>query len=274
MSEAPRRLTRWIDRVAIAVMVVSAVLLARSVPMEAWQQALQQWMDRLGVWGPVLFAAIYVVATVLLIPGSVMTLIAGSLFGILAGFVTVSVASTLGAALAFLIARHAARRKVERFANRRPKFAAIDKAISDEGWKVVALLRLSPLIPFNLQNYLFGLTDVRFGPYVLSSWLAMMPGTLLYVSLGNAAGAAAGLDSRRHRSPAEWALLAVGIVATLFVTVLLSRKARQKLERETAVADRSQSASGQSNSRHWPKTVALCVGAAILLGLASWSMTL
>ena len=119
-------------------------------------------------------------------------------------------------------------------AKKNPKFAAIDRAIGKEGWKVVALLRLSPLVPYSLSNYFYGLTSVRFGRYVATSWAAMLPATVLYVYLG-AAGRTIG--AKTARSPWEWVLLAAGLAATAAVTVILTRVAKQELaevERDSA----------------------------------------
>jgi uncharacterized membrane protein YdjX (TVP38/TMEM64 family) len=140
--------------------------------------------------------------------------------------VIVSFASTAAAALAFLIARYAARSRVERLARGNERFRAIDRAIGENGWKVVGLLRLSPLIPFSLSNYLYGLTSVRFLPYLVASWAGMLPGTLLYVALG-AAGKTVG--EKGERSPWEWVLLGAGLLATAAVTVLLARVAKKEL---------------------------------------------
>jgi uncharacterized membrane protein YdjX (TVP38/TMEM64 family) len=165
------------------------------------------------------------------VPGSLLTIGAGLVFGVVWGTVVVSVAATTTAALAFLIARHLARARVEAMARRHQRFEAIDRAIAEKGWKVVALLRLSPVVPFSVSNYLYGLTPVRFVPYVVTSWAAMLPGTLLYVWLGAAGGAAAAAGRGEGRSPWEWALLAAGLAATVLVTVVLTRAARQELEK-------------------------------------------
>ncbi len=175
-----------------------------------------------------LFILSYVGSTVAFIPAVPLTLGAGAAWGLAKGFALVSAGSTLGAAAAFLVSRYAARGWVERRLEGNLKFRALDKAVAREGWKVVALARLSPVIPFNLLNYSFGLTRVGFIPYALASWLAMMPGTLLYVWLGAAAGDAA----RGGASRARWALTAVGLAATLAVSVLVARAARRALEEE------------------------------------------
>ena len=168
-------------------------------------------------------------AVLLFVPGSVLTIGAGLVFGLLWGTVIVSVASTAAAALAFLIARYLARDRVEALAKRNEKFRAIDQAIRDKGWRVVALLRLSPLVPFSVSNYLYGLTPVSFGPYVLASWIAMLPATVLYVWIGAAGKAAADASGGQGRSPLEWALLGAGLVATAVVTVMITLTARRQL---------------------------------------------
>jgi len=175
----------------------------------------------------VLYGLAYVLAALLFVPGILLTLGAGFAFGLAWGTVLVSVASTVAAAAAFLIARYAARAKVETLARRNARFGAVDRAIEKNGWKVVALLRLSPLIPFSISNYLYGLTAVRFLPYVAASWAAMLPATFLYVYLG-AAGAS--LGEGQERSSWEWVLLGAGLAATVAVTVILSRVARRELQ--------------------------------------------
>ena len=215
-------------RVAIGIAVVVALVAAgRLLPLAAWLGQLEQWVRGLGPWGALAFGAVYVGAALAFVPGSVMTLAAGALFGVWWGSVIVSLSSITAAALAFLIARHLARGWVEGLAQRDRRFAAIDQAVREGGWKIVALLRLSPVVPFSLSNYLYGLTPVSFGPYVLASWIAMMPATVLYVSIGAAGRAAAG----GPRRPVEWVLLGAGIAATVVATVMITRAARKRLEK-------------------------------------------
>jgi uncharacterized membrane protein YdjX (TVP38/TMEM64 family) len=204
---------------------------ARLLPVDQWLGDFQRWVGGIGVWGGVLYAIVYVVSALLFVPGSLLTVGAGLVFGLVWGTIIASLASTTTAALAFLSARHLARQRVEEMARRNQKFEAIDRAIAEKGWKVVALLRLSPVVPFSVSNYLYGLTPVRFVPYVATSWAAMLPGTILYVWLGAAGRAAAAAGRGEGRSPWEWVLLAAGLVATVVVTVLLTRAARQQLEK-------------------------------------------
>jgi uncharacterized membrane protein YdjX (TVP38/TMEM64 family) len=217
---------RWI---VPAVIVLALFVATRVLPVGEWLRGFQLWVAHKGVWGGVIYGLVYTVAVLLFVPGSVLTIGAGLVFGLLWGTVIVSIASTVAAALAFLIARYLARDRVEALARRNEKFRAIDQAIRDKGWRVVALLRLSPLVPFSVSNYLYGLTPVSFGPYVLASWIAMLPATVLYVWIGAAGKAAADAGGGQGKSPMEWALLGAGLVATAVVTVMITRTARRQL---------------------------------------------
>ena len=226
---------RWALVAAIGVVVAWAV---RAFPVRPLVAAIEGRIAPLGVWGPVVFGLVDVLAVLALVPGSALTLAAGALFGPLVGTITASLASTTGAALAFWIARHLARGRVEAKVRADVRFDAIDRAIAEGGWKVVALLRLSPVVPFNVQNYLYGLTGIRFWPCVATSWLAMLPGTFLYVSLGHAGRLgleAASGGGPRGRSPAEWAFLVVGLGATVAVTVYVARMARKTLRQRVEI---------------------------------------
>ena len=217
--------------VAVAV-VAGLVLLGRQVPVDA----VLGWVEGLGFWGPAVLVGVYVVATVLLVPGSLLTLGAGALFGVVAGSVTVSIGATLGACAAFLVGRYAARDWVaRRFVEGNERFAAVDAAVGREGLKVVLLTRLSPIFPFNMLNYAYGLTGVKFRDYALASWVGMIPGTIMYVYLGAAAGEVATAGGG-EKTAGEWALFGVGLAATIVVTVFVTRIARKALAQETGVA--------------------------------------
>lgn len=222
--------------VVIAVAVAALLVLAYLLDARAWLVSALEWIGRLGAWGPVAFCALYVLACVLLLPGSVLSLGAGAVFGLGKGIVVVSISATLGATAAFLVGRYLVRGWVERTIAANPRFQAIDAAVAREGWKIVALLRLSPVVPFNLLNYAFGVTRVRLRDYVLASWAGMLPGVLLYVYLGSLAGdLAIGGAAGRTRTPAEWALYAVGLLATVAVTVYVTRIARAALAKRVPV---------------------------------------
>jgi len=226
---------------AIALLVLAAFLLIQALPTGRWIDAMRSWVESTGPWGPLIFGVIYAIAVVVLAPGSALTLASGAVFGLVWGTIVASVASNVGAACAFLIGRYLARSRVQQLAAESPKFKAMDDAIAEGGWKVVAMLRLSPAVPFNLQNYLYGLTQIRFWPCVLASWLAMLPGTFLYVYFGHigvsaAAGTSDGPDES-GRSTLQWIALSVGLIATIALTVYLTRLARSKLEAQTDISE-------------------------------------
>jgi uncharacterized membrane protein YdjX (TVP38/TMEM64 family) len=224
------RASRIMGGASVGALAAGLVLTLRALPLEPTLARVDESAGR-GLVGMAAFGGAYVVAALLLVPGSAMTLAAGAVFGLVRGVAVVSAASTTAAALAFLVARHGGRRFVERAARRYRTFRAVDRAIAEGGWKVVGLLRLSPAMPFSVENYLFGLTAVRFWPYVLSSWAFMLPGTILYVALGRAGRAAA---AGSHPT-AEWLLLGAGLAATAAVTAQLTRLARRALARQDAV---------------------------------------
>lgn len=226
-------MTRKSPRIAMgaAAVVVGLIVLARFFPVVELLRALDQWLREAGPVGILIYAAVYAAATVLLVPGSWLGAGAGLVFGLVWGTVAVSLGSTVGAAFAFLLARHLGRARLERWLRKSPNVGAIDAAIQREGWKIVLLMRLSPLVPFNLSNYVYGLTGIRFWPYVIVSWLGMLPGTVIYVYLGvvGRLGLQATSGSAPNRHPMEYALLVIGLLATVAVTIYLSYLARQAL---------------------------------------------
>ena len=222
----------WVlaDAVAAALLVAFGRSLAGYVP------AFAEWVARLGAWGPVVFILGYVVAAVAFVSGSLLTLAAGALFGLVRGTLYVLVAATLGAPAAFLVSRYVVRAAIERRLRGDPRFAAIDAAVAANGRKVVFLLRLSPVLPYTLMNYALGLTRVRFADYVVAS-VGMLPGTLLYVYYGKLAGDVAAAVGGRAvaRGAGHYAVLALGLAATVALTVYVTRLARRALA--AAVAD-------------------------------------
>jgi uncharacterized membrane protein YdjX (TVP38/TMEM64 family) len=226
----------WSRSALIAVLVVIAIIVAAwTLDLRPLLETALQHIQALGPWGPAAFVGLYVVATVLFIPGSVLTIGAGAIFGLLTGVVTVWIAATLAATVAFLVGRHFARDAVARRLGGDSRFRAIDEAVAREGWKIVGLVRLTPMFPFSLLNYAFGISRVSMRDYVLASWVAMLPGTIMYVYLGSIAGGLASLGQARvARTPAEWTISAFGLVATVAVTIYIARLARTALGRRLA----------------------------------------
>lgn len=223
------------NRVVVLLLAAAALVVAtRFFDVSSVLRSLLERLHSFGPWAPAAFIAAYVAACVLFLPGSILTLGAGALFGVVRGTVYVSVGSVLGATAAFLIGRYLARDWVQARTRESPKFSAVSAAVAREGWKIVGLTRLSPVFPFNLLNYAFGITEVRLLDYVAASWIGMLPGTVMYVYIGSLAGSLAGLTAGgRARTPAEWALYAVGLIATVIVSLYVTRLARSALQEET-----------------------------------------
>jgi uncharacterized membrane protein YdjX (TVP38/TMEM64 family) len=224
------RWARIVLAVALGGALVAGVLL---FPVERWTLALVAWIRGAGASGAAVFALAYIAATVLLLPGSILTLGAGFAYGPALGLLLASPVSVLAATAAFLLGRSVARGWIARKISGDARFAAIDEAIGDSGFKIVFLLRLSPLFPFNLLNFMLGLTRVRLRDYVVASFLGMLPGTLLYVYLGSLVTSASELAAGRHGDAGSWgrALYVLGFVATVAATVLVTRVARRALAR-------------------------------------------
>ena len=224
-----------IAKVAIGLAAVAAlILLGRAAG--GYIQPFAAWVEGLGIFGPVVFILAYAAAVVAFVPASLLTLGAGAIFGLGPGTLYVFVAATLGSCMAFLVSRYAARAAVERKIEGNDKFAAIDTAVAAEGRKIVFLLRLSPVFPFNLLNYALGLTKVSFADYAMASF-GRIPGTLLYVYSGKIAGDVASLAGGGgvERGAGYWAVLALGMAATVAVTIVVTRTARRALDRATGV---------------------------------------
>lgn len=214
------------------VALVAIVLLGRSAG--AYVPQFSAWVGELGPLGPIAFVVGYAVAVIAFVPGSVLTLASGAIFGLVEGTLYVFVAAILGSTGAFLIARHGARAAVEKRIKGDVRFASIDAAVGQEGRKIVFLLRLSPIFPFNLLNYALGLTQIKLADYVLAGF-GMLPGTLLYVYtgklLGDVASVVGGVET--ETGTGEWLVRGVGFVATLAVTLYITRIARQALDAAT-----------------------------------------
>ncbi|MEL6438558.1 MAG: TVP38/TMEM64 family protein [Cyanobacteria bacterium J06621_8] len=198
-------------------------------PQQLLRNALQ-WIDDLGAIAPIAFMVIYVVATVAFLPGSVLTLGAGVLFGVVQGSIYVFIGATIGATLAFLVGRYLARGWISKKIAGNQKFSAIDRAVGKEGFKIVALTRLSPIFPFNLLNYGLGVTGVSLKDYVLAS-VGMIPGTIMYVYIGSLAGSLATIGGETNANPiAQWTIRIVGFIATVAVTLYVTKIARKALD--------------------------------------------
>lgn len=191
-----------------------------------------QAIENMGPWAPVLFGLFYLVATSLLIPATFLMLGAGILFGVFRGTVTVLIAASFAALGVFLIGRYSRRDWIKRKIEENPKLRAVDQAIGRDGWKIVFLMRLTPVLPFALCNYTFGLTRIRVRDYLFASWIGMFPGIFLHVYLGSLLGSLAALGQARQRTPAEWALYGIGFLAAVAAIFCLSVSAKKVLREQ------------------------------------------
>jgi uncharacterized membrane protein YdjX (TVP38/TMEM64 family) len=226
-ANAPRkRVISW--KVLLLVFLAGAgIFLAARFDLRALLKSVLDAISSLGPWGPVLFVVLYIVASICFIPASILTLSAGALFGVVRGTAYVMLGATLGATAAFLVSRYLAREWVARKIEGNTRFRAIDEAVAREGGKIVFLTRLSPVFPYVLLNYVFGITRVSVRSYFVASAIGMLPASILYVYVGSIAGSLAG--TRRARTAGEWAFLLVGLLATATVTVFITRLARKAL---------------------------------------------
>src|SRR5262245_1702228 len=215
------------------VVVVALLVLGRLLDVQHWVLAFVAYVRGAGVAGMLLFAAAYVLATVLFVPGLLLTMGAGLAYGLAVGAPLVWVSANLAAAAAFLLGRTLARDAIAARVQGDPRFSAIDSAVVREGSKSALLTRLSPAFPFNLLNYAYGLTRVTFRDYVAASLVGMIPGTVMYVYLGSLLTDVAQLAGGGAAGGAPWWLKAIGFVATLAVTIVVTRIARRALHEAT-----------------------------------------
>ncbi len=233
VSEVPGRRAIPFARIGIGLAaLVALVLIGREAG--GYVPRFAQWVDGLGPWGPAAFVVGYAVAVVAFVPGSILTLAAGAIFGLVKGTVVVLLGAMLGSTAAFVLSRYVAREAVARRVEGDRRFAAIDRAIERQGRRIVFLLRLSPVFPFSLLNYALGLTRVRLADYVVASF-GMLPGTLLYVYSGKVAGELATLagSAAVHHGAGYYTVIGMGLFATAIVTILVTRVARRALHEAT-----------------------------------------
>ena len=214
----------WLRACFCAFLIAALLLIWSLIPIGEWSQATRIYIGDLGVFGPIAFALIYIVAVVTLAPASPLSIAAGILFG-LWGLPLVIFSATVGATLAFIASRYIARNLVASWVEGNPRFKALDQAVGQDGWKIVGLFRLSPLVPFNLQNYFFGITNVPFVQYVLATLIGIIPGSFLYVYLGTL-----GTLVSEDLGWLNIGLLGIGLIASISLVVFVSIKAKRMLE--------------------------------------------
>ncbi len=200
--------------VIFILIIVGLIIISRTLGLGQKLGELKNWIMTIGIWGPIVFIFLYAIATVATIPGSALTLAAGSMFGSVLGVIVVSIASTFGASLAFLVGRYIARDSVSKWLSNKEKFKKLDDLTKKHGNIIVAITRLVPLFPFNLLNYGFGLTNVSFKVYVFWSWLCMLPGTVIYVVGADV------VTKAMTQGKIPWFLIIILIIVIIVITII------------------------------------------------------
>jgi len=215
-----------------ALIILAVIVAYQLLPIQKWLQSTIDAFHGLGLWGSGLYIGTYVVLSLMLIPGSALTIGAGVIYGFWVGYLIVATASLLTVACAFFLSKTLLRSRMEKWADGNPRFKLLNEAISTKGAVIAFLIRLSPVFPFSITNYLFGLTRVRFWPYMLASWLGMAPGTFLYIYIGMLGKE---LNGQSQESDSmKTVFLIVGLLATLIVTVIITRLARKALDHQNS----------------------------------------
>ncbi|MEM6752708.1 MAG: TVP38/TMEM64 family protein [Cyanobacteria bacterium P01_C01_bin.38] len=211
---------------------------AQGFSPQIWLKNALEWINEQGAVGGIAFVLLYIVASIAFLPGSILTLGAGVVFGVFLGSVYVFIGATIGAIAAFLVGRYVARDWVAKKIAGNQKFAAVDNAVGREGLKIVLLTRLSPVFPFNLLNYAYGVTGVSLKDYILGT-IGILPGTIMYVYLGSLAGniATIGTGDQPSNPTVVWAIRIIGFIATVAVTLYVTKVARKALEESTSISE-------------------------------------
>jgi uncharacterized membrane protein YdjX (TVP38/TMEM64 family) len=215
---------RYVKAAVVALVILGAFFALRLLPIGAYLTQFQNYVRGAGAIGYVLYALGYGVVA-LVFPGSVLTIGAGAIFGVIGGSIVVACGATMAATIAFILARTVLRKRIERTTANNPKFAAVDRAIAREGIKIVFIVRLAAVFPFTIVNYAFGLTGISLGQYVIATAIGILPGTIAFVYIG-AAGAAVATADRT-----KLIFTTIGLAIALAVSIFVARIAHAAIRR-------------------------------------------
>ncbi len=218
--------TNWLRSRKFWLLVLGGILifvLGSKLPLQDWFTQIRHQLAILGWWAMPAFIILYLLATIFGLPNILLILVSGSLFGLFKGIVLVSIADTLGAVACFLLGRTLLRQRIKKWISKNPSFVQLDQAVGNQGWKILLLTRLSPLVPSNVLNYGFSCTKVNFWQYCFCSWLGMLPVISLYTYLGSFGVRLLneGLTPRKIALQSVGALLAIG--AAVYTTRLAKK---------------------------------------------------
>src|ERR1700751_3463004 len=225
-DQAGKKRLRWWPWASIGLLLLVLCLGWFLLPLRGWIESLQSWLLGLGLWGVLIFALILIVVTFLPAPDWPLPIAAGYVYGFWA-FPLTYASIVFASVLAFLSARYLLRDKIQSLLNRRPKYRKLDRTIADDGWQVVVLMRLSPIVPFNLQNYALGVTAIPFLQYLTATLIGIVPGIAIYVYFG-----IFGKGLGNGPSAFDWALFGLGMLATIALAILVARKTKTKFAQQ------------------------------------------
>jgi len=233
---------RYLRPVFLLLALALVIAFWSVLPIAEWVETFRAWMVGLGYVGVLVFIVAYCIFAIILAPVVLLSITAGLAYGAW-GFPLVLFSATLAATTAFIVGRYLGRERVSNWLARDPRLQSFNRAVSDGGWQVVGLLRLSPVVPFGIQNYFFAVTNIKLLPYVLATAIGMIPGIILYVYIG-AIGQSIG-----QGSALQWTLLAVGLVSTVLVAWIVGRRAKRiLLETQTHTADSAENETRELSS--------------------------
>lgn len=216
----------------LCLLILAIICAFVTLPIEEMLKDFVLWLKHVGPWGPFIMAVAYIPLNILALPASILTLGGGYVFGLKVGFAADSIGSTVGATAAFLVGKTLCRSYVSAKLKEYPQFQIITHAISKSGFKIVLLLRLVPILPFNVMNYVLSVTPISVGSYMLASYIGMMPVTFAFVYLGTTIKDISEIGSPEAAlGPAHWWMLGIGLVLTVLSTVLITRVAKDALEK-------------------------------------------
>jgi uncharacterized membrane protein YdjX (TVP38/TMEM64 family) len=219
---------KQITKIVAGLLLLAAIIVAfRLLPVGEWLRSFQTYVKSAGALGYVVYIVVYAVCVVAFVPASILTLGAGAIFGFVGGTIVVVIGATIGATLAFLLARGVMRKRIEKMTANNAKFRALDRAIAAEGVKIVFLIRLAVVFPFTYINYAFGLTAIPLSRYVLATFLGIIPATTAFVFAGSAAGNAATAST----GSVTKVVYIAGAVVAVGVSVLIGRIATKAIQR-------------------------------------------
>jgi len=220
--------------ILLMIVVILMIIIGIHINIPSWLSNLVEWIENYGWWGIILFILLHLIGSIIAIPAFVMAFAGGFIFGLGRGIIIVSISSTMGATAAFLVARYLVRDWIIRIMEKHPRYKIIDEAIAREGWQIIGLIRLSPIIPYNILHFVFGITSVKLLHYIIASWIGMLPMTFMYVYAGSLASSLTQVGESKYLiySSESWIFYILGFLITLTATIYVSAVVRRALKKK------------------------------------------